>query len=108
MSRNLNFIRVFFSRNEFSTVLREPLPITFRFNTSKFAFQAVQAAKEEAYHLLHPSLAIQDDYGCIIPPPKELEWVDGWQLNVERVALRRSKVGYLQELRQWLVHNTKT
>ena len=95
-------------RDAFSTVLREPLPITFRFNTSKFAAEAVQAAKDEGAELLYPSSTVRDDFGDVVSPPTSLEWVDGWQLSIERTALRRAKVDYLQELRQWLIRNTKS
>lgn len=71
--------------------LRKPLPVTFRMSVMASHRHGVAEALTEGKELLKPKQAVYNDNGRQVPPPKRLEWCNGWQLGCDKMALKFSR-----------------
>ena len=88
--------------------LRKPLPVTFRMSEMASHRHGVAEALAEGKDLLRPRQPVYNDNGRQIPPPKRLEWCNGWQLGCDKMALKFSHQQAMYETQRWLVKYNST
>ena len=91
--------------------LRAPLPVTFRMSIMASHRAGVEEALREGKRLLTPGAENprpRTDDGRVVPPPRRLDWCDGWQLGVDKMTLKYSRDATLRETQRWLVKHNST
>jgi len=88
--------------------LRKPLPVTFRMSEMASHRHGVAEALSEGKDFLKPQQTMYDDKGRLVPPPKRLEWCNGWQLGCDKMSLKFSRQSALHSTQRWLVKYNST